>query len=267
MATISYKAEAADLNFVDTGNRNGIPIVFVHAFPLNQAMWNEQVKALKGAYRVVTFDIRGFGKSESTHPYTLEFVVDDLIDLLDKLKINKTVICGLSMGGFVALRALERNPNRFLAAILADTKSEADSDKSKIGRYEALREIQTSGLSTFVDNFIKRSAAPDTQTHNPALFECMIRLAMSNTAVGVQAGLLALTSRTDTTQALEKISVPTLVIQGEYDSVISKDSAKALTEKIKGSEFYLVPGAGHLSNLDNAPAFNARVLDFLAKLK
>src|SRR5690349_21464720 len=83
------------LNFVDTGNPQGVPVVLIHAFPMNQVMWDEQVESLKKIARVITFDVRGFGKSKLEGPYTLEFIVDDLIGLLDHLKIQKAVVCGL----------------------------------------------------------------------------------------------------------------------------------------------------------------------------
>src|SRR5687768_11086335 len=91
--------EKVNLSYFETGNPNGIPVVFIHAFPLNKSMWDDQVEVLKKTARVIAFDIRGLGKNESSEPYTLEFVVDDLISLLDQLKIDKAVICGLSMGG------------------------------------------------------------------------------------------------------------------------------------------------------------------------
>ena len=101
------------LNFQEFGSENEASIFFLHAFPFSQHMWHEQVMALKKSFRVMTFDIRGLGKSKISHPYTLEFIVDDLIALMDNRKIKKTILCGLSMGGYVALRAVERHPERF----------------------------------------------------------------------------------------------------------------------------------------------------------
>jgi 3-oxoadipate enol-lactonase len=140
----------------------------------------------------------------------LEFVVDDLIILLDQLKIEKTVVCGLSMGGFVALRAVERNPDRFTGLVLADTKSEPDSDKSKIGRYQALKTIQGLGLPVFADSFAKQGTSPSTQTERPQVFARAKHMMESNSAAGVSAAVLALTSRTDTTNGLDGIRIPTL---------------------------------------------------------
>ena len=252
------------LSYVDTGNPHGVPVVLVHAFPLNQRMWDSQVAALKKLNRVI---IRGLGKSDLESPYTLEFVVDDLIEILDRLKIDKTVICGLSMGGFVALRAIERNPERFSGLVLADTKSEPDSDISKIGRYKALKTIQEQGLNTFVEGFLKSSLTPETLTQRPQIFENAKSVAETNTSAGVSAALLALTSRTDTSGSLSEIRVPTLILQGEFDSVIPLDSAKSLHDKIKGSTFSIVTKAGHLSNLENPEFFNKQLLSFMRSVR
>ena len=170
------------------------------------------------------------------------------------------------MGGFVALRAVERNPERFIGLVLADTKSEADSDKSKLGRYQALKTIQKQGLSVYADIFAKQGTSPSTQTERPQIFSRAKHIMESNTAAGVSAAVLALASRTATTAELGKIRIPTLVMHGEFDSVIPVLEAQSLHDKIKGSKLFVVPAAGHLSNLENPDAFNEQLLSFIAGL-
>jgi 3-oxoadipate enol-lactonase len=263
----SPSLKLAHVSYSETGNSQGIPIVFIHAFPLNKKMWDGQAAFLKNDARVITFDIRGLGDSELTSPYTLEFVVDDLISLLDQLKIKKAVVCGLSMGGFVALRAVERNPERFMGLILADTKSEPDSDTSKLGRYQALKTIQEKGQATFVDTFLKSALAPTTLKNQPAILKQSKDLAEMNNASGISAAVLALTSRTDTTPELGKIHVPTMILQGEFDTVIPLASAQSLHDKIPKSTFFIIPSAGHLSNLENPDQFNSHLSQFIHDLK
>ena len=151
--------------------------------------------------------------------------------------------------------------------MLADTKSEPDSDSSKLGRYRALKTIQEQGLTAFTESFIKTAIAPSTQAERSQVFEQAKRIAKANNPIGVSLALLALTSRTDTTPGLRKIRIPTLVMQGEFDSVIPMVAARSLHEKIKGSEFFVVPRAGHLSNLENPEAFNGRLVQFISGLK
>lgn len=250
-------------SFIDTGNRNGTPVLLIHAFPLNQQMWSEQVEFLKDTHRVITFEIRGLGKSELTGPYTLEFIVDDVISLLYKLKIDKAVIGGLSMGGFVALRAIQRNPERFMGLILADTKSEPDSDNSKLKRYEAIKTINQKGLPYYAKFFIQPAIAQTSQVERSIVLARALKIAESNSPNGVSAVALALISRTDTTADLGKINVPTLILQGEFDTVIPMSAAKSLNDKIPNSQLFLIPNAGHLSNLENPAAFNELIAKFL----
>lgn len=251
------------LSYTDSGKQDGTPVLFIHAFPLNQQMWADQVEALKNNFRVITFDVRGLGKSELTGPYTLEFIVDDVINLLDKLKIKKVVVCGLSMGGYVALRAIQRNPDRFMGLVLADTKSEPDTDASKLGRYNAIKTINEKGLSFYANSFLQSSIAQTTQEDRSKILAKAMSMAESNSPNAVSAAALALISRTDTSADLAKINVPTLILQGEFDSVIPMAAAKSLNEKIKNSVLAVIPNAGHLSNLENPAAFNEQLLVFL----
>lgn len=253
------------LSCSDTKTKSETTVILIHAYPLNKNMWVDQIEVLKKDFRVLALDIRGFGKSELKFPYTLENIVDDVINLMNFQKINQAIIVGLSMGGFVALRAIERNPERFNALILADTKSEPDSDEAKLGRYKGLVKIDKEGVNEFTDSFIKNALSKETMAEKPMMYEQVSSIAKENKKEGVAAGLLALTSRTDTTAGLSKIKVPTLIIQGEFDSVIPMEAAVTLNEKIKGSKLVVIPGVGHLSNLEDPVAFNRALIDFFER--
>src|SRR5512135_2423281 len=121
--------------YVESGPPSAMPVVFIHGFPFSHEMWQPQLEAVGKRHRAIAYDVRGHGGSfAGDGQYTIEGHVDDLLGLLDTLKIKKTVIVGLSMGGYIALRALERNPERFRAAVLCDTRSEADTDEGKLRR-------------------------------------------------------------------------------------------------------------------------------------
>lgn len=257
-----------DLSYSDTETKSETTVILIHAYPLNKNMWADQIEVLKKDFRVLALDIRGFGKSDLKFPYTLENIVDDVIDLMNFQKINQAIIAGLSMGGFVALRAIERNPERFQALILANTKSESDSDEAKLGRYKGLVKIDKEGVNEFTDSFIKNALSKETMAEKPKVFARASSIANESKKEGIAAGLLALTSRTDTTEGLSSIKVPTLIIQGEFDSVIPMKAAVALNEKIKGSKLVIVPRVGHLSNLEDPEAFNRALIEFVnAQLK
>jgi len=112
-----------NIYYVDYGPKDAMPIILVHAFPLSHNLWDSQIQVLTAEHRVITYDIRGHGESDvGDGQYTIELFVDDLMELLDHLQITKTIICGLSMGGYIALRAQELHPERFSALILCDTR-------------------------------------------------------------------------------------------------------------------------------------------------
>lgn len=257
-------ASSAHLSFTNTGKSTGIPVVLIHAFPMNKTMWDDQIKALEEEFRVITFDIRGLGQSKSHYPYTMEFIVDDLIELLDQLKIQKAVIGGLSMGGYIAQRAYQRNPERVSALILANTKSEADNDEGKLARYKAIKTIDEKGLPIFLESFLKNAMAPDASL---IAVDRATNIAKSNSPEAVCAATLALMSRTDTTAQLKNISVPTLIVHGEKDAVIPMTAAQNMHVQIKNSKLVVIPNAGHFSNLENPEAFNQHLLGFLKELK
>src|SRR5260370_36295676 len=164
------EARVNGLNFfyTDSGKPSHPPILFVHGFPFSHAMWEVQVELLKTDHRVMTYDLRGHGKSDAGDgQYLLEFFVDDLIGLLDHLELEKVTLCGLSMGGYIALRAIERNPERVKALILCDTRSEADSNEAKLKRAASIKTVKKEGVNTFAEGFLKAVFAPQSPQIHP----------------------------------------------------------------------------------------------------
>ncbi len=138
----------ANINYVEFGNRDRMPVTFLHGFPFSHEMWTGQLEVVGESHRAIAYDIRGHGQSDVLDgQYTVEGHVDDLIALLDHLGVDRTVIVGLSMGGYISLRALQRNPERFGAAVLCDTRSEADSNDAKLKRFEAIAAVKEHGSS------------------------------------------------------------------------------------------------------------------------
>jgi 3-oxoadipate enol-lactonase len=252
------------MRYADSGPAAGCAVVLLHAFPLSHATWSEQLAALTPAFRVVTPDLRGFGGTDAGDgQYTLEFFVDDLVGLLDHLKLSRVAVCGLSMGGYIALRAVERNPERFCAVILCDTRSEADSNDARLGRAAALKTVKQAGLAAFSEKFVRTVFAPGTLASKPALIESTKKLIQSNSPLGICGALLAMASRTDTTAALPDIRVPALVMVGEHDALTPPALARAMQGKIPDARLRLIPDAAHMSNLENPQEFNRHLLEFL----
>ncbi|MFB0516427.1 MAG: alpha/beta fold hydrolase, partial [Candidatus Neomarinimicrobiota bacterium] len=156
------------LNYVVTDAADGLPVVFIHGFPFNHRMWQPQLQVLPHRYRAIAYDVRGHGESDvGDGQYTIELFVDDLLVLLDHLEVDKAVVCGLSMGGYIALRAVERQADRFRGMVLCDTKSEADTNESKITRAETMKAVKSLGVTAFADEFVKAVLAPGTIETNP----------------------------------------------------------------------------------------------------
>ncbi|MCB0309202.1 MAG: alpha/beta fold hydrolase [Bdellovibrionales bacterium] len=255
------------IHYIDQGRKDALPVIFLHGFPLNLEMWNEQMKVVSEQYRAIAYDIRGHGQSDvEDGQYTIESHVDDLIALLDQLNIKKVVIVGFSMGGYIALRALERNPERFRGAVLSNTKSEADTDMNKLNRFKAMKSVKENGIEAFADGFLKMAFAPETFKTNPEIVENIRKVIKMTPSRSIMGTLLALAARTDTTSVLIKIKVPTLILVGEKDEITSPKDAKSMHEKIERSELHIIPNAAHMSNLENPFVYNEKLLNFLRRL-
>jgi len=251
------------LYYVDVGARSKPAVVLIHGFPLSSEMWGKQIQALKSSFRVIAFDLRGQGKSEAGDgQFTLEFLVDDLIAVLDHLRVECAILCGLSMGGYVALRAIERNTDRVAGLILCDTKSEADTDEGKLARASTIKTIKAKGVKTFATGFLTNAFAA-TSISDTKLVNATTRIICKNKPLGLSGTLLALAARTDTTSFLPKIRVPTLIIVGEHDKITPADFSTKMHAAIQGSEMRIIGRAGHLSNIENPDEFNEILFAFL----
>ncbi len=264
MTTIKTK-DGTQIYYTDTGDKNSKnTITLIHGFPFNNEMWKPQIELLEKDHRVIAYDLRGHGKSEvGDGQYTLELFVDDLIGLLDHLKIEKTIVCGLSMGGYISLRAVERNPERFKALVLCDTSSIADSNEVKLKRAASIKMIKNDGLQVFAEGFVKAIFAPQSLSAKISAIEIIKNMILSNSALGVCGTLLALAGRTDTTDSLSKITIPTLILVGENDNVTPPKLSQLMHEKISNSEFHVIKDAAHMSNFENTSEFNQHLLNFL----
>jgi pimeloyl-ACP methyl ester carboxylesterase len=269
---VKIAVERAQLNVRMHGSAQKQTLVLLHAFPLHGGMWSEQMEAPGESWRVLAPDFRGFGASEvGQGQYAIDFFVDDLFAILDApaLKIEKrpVVACGLSMGGYVLLRAVEREPERFRALVLADTKSGADDDQGKLKRLDAVRTIRREGVAAFAKGFAQNALGPTTRSERPEVGDTVIDMITSNPTVGMVGAQLAMAARTDTTAALARIEVPTLVVVGAEDTLTPPELSKQMASEIEGSQLEIIPGAGHLPALETPDAFNEALKRFLDGLE
>jgi len=252
-----------DLFYDDVGEGN-VPVIFVHGFPFDKSMWQGQLDFLQSAYRVIAFDIRGFGKStDENSSLSIDLFTDDLIAFMDQLNIEKAVICGLSMGGYITLNAYQRFPDRFEALILADTQCIADTPEVKEKRYEAINDIEVNGVANFNESFIKKVFYKDSFTNKKEQVEELRSVVFSNPEHLIQRGLAAIAERSETCSTLDKITIPTLIICGKEDSVTPLAQSEAMKKAISGATLKVIENAGHVSNLEQADEFNKHLSDFL----
>ena len=230
-------------------------------------MWSAQRDALLDKARFISFDVRGLGKSPlPVGPMMLEHVVDDLFALLDHLGIRSAMLCGLSMGGYVALRAVQREPARVSGLLLADTQAAADANEAKLKRADGVRKLLRDGVSSYADAFLPGALAKSTVQEAKPAFARARDLVLDSSAAGIAGGLVALATRTDVTAVLPRIAVPTRVLVGEHDAVTPPAVARALSEQIPGSDCHVLAGAGHLANLEAPDAFNRLLLEHVSRV-
>jgi 3-oxoadipate enol-lactonase len=260
-----------EMKFTDTnisifikGDKSKQAVVFVHGFPYDHHMWDPVVEALSTDYFCVTYDIRGLGSSDSGDgQFTMEMFIDDLLEVIEKTGAENPVLYGLSMGGYISLRALERHENKFKAAILCDTKSEADNNQNKLKRAQAVKIINTKGLDTFLNEFIPTCFAEESVAALGREYEEIFNRSRKNSPVGVKGCLLAMAGRTDTTEYLNQIKIPVLLICGEKDKLTPPDIMKAMAGKIKTSEFMVIPESGHMTPIEQPDIVIQKTRSFL----
>ena len=242
----------------------GPPVVLLHAFPLNKAMWDAQVKALAGAHQVVRFDARGFG---GTPPgdglLTMERIADDAAALLDHLGLSQAAFVGLSMGGYAAFALVRRHPSRIRSLVLADTRVAPDSVEQRKARSTQADKVRAEGPAAIADGFLQKAVGATTQKERPEVVARVKEMILAAPARGVVDALAGLAARADSTATLREIQVRTLVICGEEDALTPPADAETIHRGVKGSTLATIPRAGHLSAMEDPAAFNAALLEFL----
>jgi 3-oxoadipate enol-lactonase len=256
---------AIDMSYEDHGI--GQPVIFLHAFPLNRAMWEGQISALldEQRYRLVAPDLRGFGEStlNDDEPSTMERFADDIAGLMDALGMKQAVLCGLSMGGYIAFAFYRKYPKRVSGLILADTRANADNEEGKANRERVAQVALQQGPDAIADMQVPRLLSEYTLTHHPEV-ELRVRQLISDaTPQGIAAASRGMALRPDSTPLLVTITCPTLVIVGEQDALAPPEVAHAYAAQIPNAQLVTIPHAGHLSNLEQPAAFLDAVRTFL----
>lgn len=246
---------------------NGLPIVFLHAFPLNRSMWAQQEDALCPQFRIITIDLRGHGESDAPlWRYTLEQSADDVCALLDRLSIQQAIFTGLSMGGYILFAFYRKYAARVKGLILADTKAQADTAEGKEGRFQMAQTAYRQGPSAIADMMLPKLLSPATIQTNPGLARHVRAMIEGNQISGIVGDLMAMAERPDSVPLLGQITCPTQIIVGELDQATPPSDAKLMAVQIPHARLAVIPQAAHLANLEQPEAFNQIVASFASAL-
>jgi len=254
------------LSYGDSGN--GPVVVLLHGFPLSRDMWEPQVEPLvRAGYRLVTPDLRGFGESEVPEgPYSMSLFADDVVELLDHLEIDRAVIGGMSMGGYILLNLLERYPERVVAACFITTRSSSDNEAVKAGRLALLERTKRDGTESMAELSTMTLLAGETLRRNPELVNTVYRWMTSVDVRGIEGALHALLERKDYSPLLGNFDLPSLVIGADQDNAVQPEDLRTLSEGLPNNELCIIPQAGHMANLEQPEAFNDCLLRFLHRV-
>jgi pimeloyl-ACP methyl ester carboxylesterase len=251
---------------------SGLPLVLLHAFPLDHGMWLRQ-EPLGESLRLIVPDLRGFGGSTGSVPRGIADLADDVAALLDGLHLERpAVICGVSMGGYVAQHVAARHPDHVAALVLVDTKLEADTPEARAARVDLAGKVGRLGQSILADAMIPRLLAVPRSDADPAVVarhaenRALLQALVERQPVAtIQAALAALGDRPDMTAALARVEVPTLLVVGAEDQITPPACLEAAEATIPGAKLLIVPAAGHLVPLEAPEVFNRAIVEFLAE--
>lgn len=259
--------------FDDVGD--GSAILLLHGFPFNRSMWREQVDFLSAhGYRVVAPDLRGLGENvaptlsedhrlKSVPLTAMEDMARDVAALMDELKIESAVICGLSMGCFVAFEFIQLFSSRVHALVLCGPRATGPDETEKKSREAQALRVMAEGMDFAVESISQKLLAQHTVNEKPKVVARVTEMVLHTDPRGAAAAQRGMAERRDYSGDLRRIKVPTLIIAGRADGVRTPEDAEFIQRGIKGSQLAVIEDAGHLMNMEQADAFNQAMLDFL----
>lgn len=244
----------------------GWPVVLIHGFPLHAGQWRPQLEQVPDGWQYIAPDLRGFGPSAPTGVdarLSMDDYAGDIEGLLNHLELDRAVIGGLSMGGYVTFALFRRAPERFSGMILADTRSQADTPEGRQVRRRLLELVRKDGTAAVLDQMLPKLLGKSTFDERPAVVREVTSLIQAASVEGIEGAIHALMDRPDSTPDLARVSTPTLVIAGEEDVITPVSDGGFLSRSIARSRLVTLAASGHLSNLETPEEFSRALHDFL----
>jgi 3-oxoadipate enol-lactonase len=253
------KVNGTEINYELHGAEGAPWLVLSHSLACSVRMWDPQIAAFKDRYRILAYDMRGHGASAApAGPYSLDMLADDVLSLLDSLKIRKSIFCGLSIGGMIGQTLALKQPAKFERMVLADTGHAQNADALKQWE-ERIRIAETKGMAALVASTIERWFTEPFR-NTPAAKKIAELVAATPVAGYVGCGRAIM--QLNTTARLKEIRMPVLAIAGEADTAAA--GTRYIGENVPGAKLVMIPQAAHIANIEQAEAFNRALREFLS---
>lgn len=239
----------------------GQHLLLIHGFPHDSRVWAPQIGALGEHLEVLAPDLRGFGKDdrEITDVITMERYATDLKDLLDHHNIPKITVCGLSMGGYIAMAFIDLFPDRVDGSILCNTKASADSEEAREGRQKVAQQAFEQGVPVIARAMLPKMLTSRTREQQPEIAAKIEQMMASQDPAAVAAAAKGMALRPDRRQWLKGLALRTTVITGDSDPLMELSTSVEMHEAVANSKLVVIQGAAHLSNIDQPVEFNKAV--------
>jgi pimeloyl-ACP methyl ester carboxylesterase len=260
------KLREVEMAYLDVGT--GPVVLFLHGFPFDKSMWSDQIEALSSSgFRVIVPDLRGLGETKATREIsTMKEMANDAAALLDHLQIVEAVVCGLSMGGYVAFEFAHLFPTRLRGLVLAGTRAPADNEQEKAGREQQAQTILRAGMVPISIATLPKLLAERTRAAKPDVVKRVRTMITRSDPKGAAAAQRGMAARRDYTNDLPDINAPTLIIVGREDQIRPVSDAEFMHERIPDSRLEVIEDAAHMTNIEQAEVFNDAVASFLNEL-
>jgi 3-oxoadipate enol-lactonase len=252
------------LHYIDQGQ--GPALLWIHGFPLSAELYRHQLRI--PAFRHLVPDLPGFGQSDPySHPEetTIQHYSRDLLGLLDALEIDRVILAALSMGGYIALDLVKAAPERILGLILMDTRETPDSEEARLGRMKSIEDIERESSTREVEDAMLPKLLSEGSRTDENLVALTRSLMASTSVPGAIAALHAMASRSDSSDLLPAIDVPSLIVVGEEDSITPPSDAERIASRIRRSSLVRIEGAAHLPPVEKPQELNREIETFLTK--
>ena len=246
----------------------GPAVVLLHGYPFDRSMWREQIEFLSAnGFRAIVPDLRGLGETKASGVITtMDEMARDVASLLDELKIDRGVICGLSMGGYVAFDFEHLFPSRVRALVLAGTRAPADNEQEKLAREQQAQRMLAKGMDGIPEATLPKLLASRTLSDKPEVVARVREMIVRSDPRGAAAAQRGMAVRRDYVGDLPNISVPTLILVGREDPIRPVADAGFMHRLIPNSRLEIIEDAAHLTNMEQPEVFNDTLLTFLQRL-